>query len=377
MAEPTASHFLAERSRSVDASGIRKVFDLAATLKDPINLSIGQPDYDVPEAVRQAAVDALQNRKNGYTVTQGIPELRERIVAELEAECGLKAPVLVTSGVSGGILLSLMALLNPGDEVVLGDPYFVIYKHAVKLVGGVPKLVDTYPDFRCHADRFEAAITPRTKMLVVATPSNPTGVVLNRDELAQAAELATRHNLILVVDEIYNQLTYDEPCPPPLPFAPERTLLLRGFSKSYGMTGLRLGYAAGPKWLIEEMTKLQQYTFVCAPSIVQYAGLAAMDADITGHVADYRKKRDLVAGKLSGAFAFAHPGGGFYVFPKVPAKFPNAMAFVEAAIAKNVLIIPGSGFSNRDTHFRLSYATSNDKLERGCEILSKIADAQL
>jgi aspartate aminotransferase/aminotransferase len=373
MSEPQADRFLSSRSRSVDASGIRKVFDLGAKLENPINLSIGQPDFDVPPEVRAAAMEAVESGKNGYTVTQGIAPLRERIAADIKQESGLDLPVLITSGVSGGILLSLMALLDPGDEVVLGDPYFVIYKHAVTLVGGVPVLVDTYPGFRFDADRCEAAITPRTKMLVLATPSNPTGVVLNGDELKQAAALAVKHNLILVVDEIYNQLTYDEPCPPPLGFAPERTLLLRGFGKSYGMTGWRLGYAVGPKFLIEEMTKLQQYTFVCAPSMAQWAGLAALDADISGHVADYRKKRDLVYDRLSPAFELARPGGGFYFFPRVPDRFSNATEFVEAAVEHNVLVIPGSVFSERDTHFRLSYATSDDNLERGCDILCDLA----
>ena len=373
MSEPRADRFLSLRSRAVDASGIRKVFDLGAKLKDPINLSIGQPDFDVPPDVRAAAIRAIESGRNGYTVTQGIAPLRERITADLQAECGQSMPVLVTSGVSGGILLSLMAVLDPGDEVILGDPYFVIYKHAVKLVGGEPIRVDTYPDFRFDADRFESAITPRTKMLVLATPSNPTGVILSADELRQAAELAERHDLILVVDEIYNQLTYDGPCPSPLEAAPERTLLLRGFSKSYGMTGWRLGYAAGPKFLIEEMTKLQQYTFVCAPSMAQWAGLAALDADISGHVADYRRKRDLVYERLSPVFEIAKPSGGFYFFPRVPDRFANAAEFVEAAVERNVLVIPGSVFSDRDTHFRLSYATRDENLKRGCDILCDLA----
>lgn len=373
MADLRPERFLSDRSRSVDASGIRRVFDLAAKMVDPINFSIGQPDYDVPASVRQAAIDAIQSSRNGYTVTQGIAPLRERLAAELEAEAGCSVPVLITSGVSGGILLTMMAMLNPGDEVIVGDPYFVIYKHAVKLVGGTPVMVDTYPDFRFRPERYEAAITPRTKMLVLASPSNPTGVVLNADELRQAAELAERHNIILVIDEIYARLTYDAPCPPALKFAPHRTLLLRGFGKSYGMTGWRLGYAAGPQFLIEEMTKLQQYTFVCAPSMVQYAGLAALDADISGHVDDYRRKRDLVMQKLAGTFEINKPGGGFYFFPRVPRRFANSAAFVEEAVRHQVLIIPGSVFSERDTHFRLSYATSNDKIERGCEILCQIA----
>jgi aspartate aminotransferase/aminotransferase len=374
MADLAADFLLSQRSLAVNASGIRKVFDLAAKLSDPINLSIGQPDFDVPANVRQAAVDAIQNRKNGYTVTQGIGELRERLAAEVKADAGVDLPVLVTSGVSGGILLTLMATLNSGDEVLIGDPYFVIYKHAVRLVGGVPVFVDTYPDFSFDPTRYEAAITRRTKILVIASPSNPTGVVLSDAALKQAADLAERHNLLLVVDEIYNRLCYDGPCPSAIRYAPHRTLLLRGFGKSYGMTGWRLGYAAGPPFLIEEMTKLQQYTFVCAPSMVQYAGLEALNTDMSAYVDVYRGKRDFIWKRLSKAFDIAtRPGGGFYIFPKVPAKYPNAMDFCAKAVERNVLVIPGSVFSERDTHFRISYATSDEKLAQGCDILCELA----
>jgi len=375
MRQPRADRFLSARSLSVDASGIRKVFDLGAKLENPINLSIGQPNYDVPAVVRAAAIEAIESAKNGYTVTQGIAPLRERLAAQVRQGAGTELPVLVTSGVSGGILLALMALLNPGDEVVIGDPYFVIYKHAVRLVGGVPVFVDTYPDFRFEPARYESAITKRTKLIVLATPSNPTGVVLTDDELKAAADLAEKHDVLLCIDEIYNQLVYDGPCPVGLRHAPYRTLLLRGFGKSYGMTGWRLGYAAGPKFLIDEMTKLQQYTFVCAPSMAQYAGLAALDADISGHVAEYRAKRDLVTDLLAPAFEFVRPGGGFYVFAKAPGRFGCAMDFVAEAIRHNVLVIPGSVFSERDTHFRLSYAADNDKLREGCRILCELAQS--
>ncbi len=373
MGKPRADRFLSARSRCVDASGIRKVFELGATLSDPIDLSIGQPDFPVPASVRQAAVNAIQSGKNGYTVTQGIAPLRERIAADLQSELGTAPAVLVTSGVSGGILLLLMAMLDPGDEVLLPDPYFVIYKHAVRLVGGVPVPVNTYPDFHFCLERFERAVTPRTKILALATPGNPTGVVLSQQELQQAAGLAERHDLILVLDEIYNRLSYDGPCPSGAGIAPDRTLLLRGFGKSCGITGWRLGYAAGPRWLIEEMTKLQQYTFVCAPSMAQYAGLAALDVDISGHVEGYRRKRDLVLERLSPAFDLVRPGGGFYFFPRVPERFGNAGAFANEAARHNVLIIPGSVFSEQDTHFRLSYATGDEVLERGCEILCRLA----
>ncbi|MBN1492090.1 MAG: aminotransferase class I/II-fold pyridoxal phosphate-dependent enzyme [Phycisphaerae bacterium] len=367
--------FISQRCHAVDASGIRKVFDLGAKLTDPINLSIGQPDFDVPDAAKAAAIEAIRSGRNGYTLTQGIPELRARIEAALIDEFGPlgDARVLVTSGVSGGILLSLMALLNPGDEVVCLDPYFVIYKHAVRLLGGVPVFVDTYPDFRLHPDRIEAAITPRTKVLILASPSNPTGVVLSAEEMKQAADIAERHNLILISDEIYCQLSYDGTAPSGWREARHRTLLLRGFSKSAGMTGWRLGYAAGPRPLIEAMTKLQQYTFVCAPSMVQYAGLAAMDVDITVHVDEFRARRKFVHGALRDYYEIVRPGGGFYFFPKVPDGYASATAFVERAIENGLLIIPGNVFSERDTHFRISYAAEQSVLHRGCDVLRRLA----
>ncbi len=368
-----ASAFVSDRAHSIDASGIRKMFDLSANVKDPINFSIGQPDYDVDEPVKAAAIDAIRRGANGYTVTQGIAPLRERIAAELAAEIGFDGKVLIVSGVSGGLTLALLTCVNPGDEVIFLDPYFVSYRHLVKLVGAQPVMVSSYPDFGFPTERVEAAITERTKILMINSPSNPTGVVLGEDALRSAAEIARRHNLLLISDEIYTQLSFDGPCPSLVPLAPERTLLLRGFAKGYGMTGWRLGYAAGPARIIEEMTKLQQYTFVCAPSMVQHAGLAAMDYDITEHVETYRRRRDLVCDELAGTFKFTRPSGGFYVFPETPPAHETATAFVEQAIGRNVLIIPGNVFSEQDTHFRISYATDQDAIRRGCAILRELA----
>jgi aspartate aminotransferase/aminotransferase len=365
--------FISDRAKAVDASGIRKVFDLGASLTDPINLSIGQPDYDVPEAAKAAAIAAIRDGINGYTVTQGIPELRERIHAELKAAYGWEPSVFVTSGVSGGLLLSMMACLNPGDEVLFLDPYFVMYKHLSRLVGVRPVMVDSYPDFRFYGDRVRAAVTDRTKMLILNSPANPTGVLLGAEELAEAAAIATEHDLLILSDEIYEPLVYDGACPSIVSHAKDRTVLLRGFSKGYAMTGWRMGYAAGPAMIINEMIKLQQYTFVCAPSMVQRGGLAAMDVDISDHVDDYREKRDITLEALKDDFEVVRPSGGFYFFVKAPERYASATAFVEEAIRNNVLIIPGNVFSERDTHFRISYATSNDKIREGCAILCKLA----
>lgn len=368
-----ASRFLAEHVRSIDSSGIRRVFDLGATLDDPINLSIGQPDFHVPQNIKTAMIDAIRADHNGYTVTRGIPELRDRIRSAILDEHDWEPDVCVTSGVSGGLILALMACINPGDEVLIGDPYFVSYVHLVRLVGGVPVTVDLYDDFQLHPERFEAAITPKTKLLFLCSPGNPTGVTYAEDDVRAIAELAEKHDLLLISDEIYRTLSYDGPVTSPVRYAPERTVMLRGFGKSYAMTGLRMGFAAGPSEIITEMAKLQQYTFVCAPTPAQYGALAAMDTDMSAQISTYKGKRDLVCRELEGAFEFVRPSGGFYVFPKVPARFDSGTAFVEHAIQRNLLIIPGDVFSGRDTHFRISYAAPDDKIRAGCEILRSLA----
>jgi aspartate/methionine/tyrosine aminotransferase len=368
------SAFISARANAVDASGIRKVFDLAAKLKDPINLSIGLPDFDVPDVVKDAAISAIKSGNNRYTQTQGIAPLRERLRKDLSTEFGRDVgEVLITSGVSGGLMLAMMACINPGDEVVYLDPYFVMYKHLLTMAGGTPVAVDCYPDFRFHADRIERAITPRTKMLILNTPSNPTGVVMTEAEVKSAVELAKKHDLLIVSDEIYEPFLYGDHRGHLATAAKiyDRTIVLRGFSKSHAMTGWRLGYAAGPAEVIAQMTKLQQYTFVCAPSPLQLAAVVAMDVNMDAAVEKYRHKRDMVFEGLGKNFELVKPEGAFYIFPKVPGN-RTATDFATAAIEKNVLIIPGNVFSGRDTHFRISYATTDEKLQQGVEILNAL-----
>jgi aspartate aminotransferase len=362
---------LAERMGSIDASGIRKVFDLAAKLKDPINLSIGQPDFDVPEACKERAIEAIRNGANQYTVTQGIPALREAIAADLAREFGrFDGQVLVTSGVSGGILLALMATVNPGEEVLIADPYFVMYKHLVNLIGARPVFVDTYPDFHLRADRVEAAITPRTRMIILNSPCNPTGAVLSRADLESLVAVAKRHNLLVMSDECYNGFCYDGPFATPWPMY-DRVILLRGFSKTYAMTGWRLGYAVGPAGIIQAMTTLQQYTFVCGPAPLQAGAVAAFETSPSARIDDFRERRNLIYEGLKDRFRVARPEGAFYIFPEAPGG--SASKFVARAIEAGVLIIPGGVFSERDTHFRISYAASRRTIERGIEVLNKLA----
>lgn len=372
--------FVSERAKGIDASGIRRVFDLAAKIENPINLSIGQPDFDVPEPIKGAAIDAINAGPNGYTQTQGIAPLRESVLADFDArfQCnGLwnDRAALVTSGVSGGLVLALLACTGPGDEVLIPDPYFVMYKHLATLAGATAVPVDTYPDFRMTAQRVEPLITERTKLLIVSSPSNPTGAVLSEAEFAELAKLCAARNVLLVSDEIYDVFCYDPGsdgrCPSPASTS-ESVLVLRGYSKTYGMTGWRLGYAIGPSAIVEQMAKLQQYTFVCAPSMVQAAGLAAHEVDMSAYVDAYKKKRDYVAERLADTFDAVVPGGAFYFFPPAAGGLTGT-EFVERAIEHDVLIIPGSVFSDRDTHFRLSYAADDETLKRGLDVLCEIA----
>ncbi len=366
--------YLADRTALIDASGIRKIFNLAASMKDPVNFSIGQPDFDVPEPLKQIAIDAIKHGKNKYTQTGGEPALCAKIAEKITAQFGWKNPsVLFASGVSGGLLLAFMSLINPGDEVIIPDPYFVMYKHLVNLLGGKCVFIDTYPDFRLHPEKIADKITDKTKIIVVNSPCNPTGAVYSESELKALAEIAAKKEILILSDEIYDKFCYDAPFPSIASIYPN-TILMKGFSKSYAMTGWRLAYVAVPqhlKSIIEEMTKIQQYTFVCAPSPFQQAALAALDYDISDLIAGYKTKRDLMYNGLKDKFEIVKPAGAFYAFLNAPKG--SGTEFVEKAIKNNVLIIPGNVFSEKDTHFRLCYTTTEDKIKKGVEILRKLA----
>jgi len=364
---------LADRVLAFDSSGIRKVFDLAQQLENPINLSIGQPDFDVPVALKEEAKHWLDAGFNKYTLTQGIPELRDLVRAKYEAQGITVGDVIITSGVSGGIMLALLALLNPGDEALVPDPYFVMYKHLTNLLGGVARFVDTYPDFVLTAEAVEAAVTPKTRLLFVNTPANPTGVTLDEANARAIAAVAERHDLVIVFDEIYEYFHYDSAPVNIARFWP-KTLILNGLSKSHGMTGWRLGWAAGPADIIREMIKVQQYSFVCAPSFAQKAAIKALEAPPSDAMREtYRQKRDVAYAGLKARFSVVRPAGAFYMFPEAPQG--DAEAFVERAILNNVLIVPGNVFSERNTHFRVSFAVSDGTLLQGIKILSELARA--
>ena len=366
---------LADRTGKIDASGIRKVFALAASLKDPVNFSIGQPDFDVPEQLKDEAIKAIKAGQNKYSQTAGDSLLKEKIAEQVKREFGWVNPaVLVTSGVSGALLLAFMTLINPDDEVIIPDPYFVMYKHLINMLGGKCVFVDSYPDFKLPVGRISQAITNKTKLIILNSPCNPTGVVYSEEEVKAIAKMAAKKDILVMTDEIYEKFCYERHCPSIANYY-DKTLLLRGFSKAYAMSGWRLGYVATHESLgnvIEQMTKIQQYTFVCAPTPFQKAAIAALNVDVSDLVDAYRKKRDLLYEGLKGKFELIKPGGVFYAFVKAPGTV-DATQFVEKAINNNVLVIPGNVFSEKNTHFRISYATSDEKIQQGIEILRQLA----
>jgi aspartate/methionine/tyrosine aminotransferase len=363
--------WISERMSHIESSGIRKVFELAKSIKDPINLSIGQPDFDVPEEVKKSAKDAIDSGKNSYTLTQGIPELRSLLLGRVNKQFQRdNRDLIITSGTSGALVLALCCVVDPGDEVIIFDPYFVMYPHLVSLAGGKSVFIDTYPDFEIDIKKVEKAITKKTKVILFNNPANPTGKTYSLETVKSLAEIAEKHGILLISDEIYSVFNYDGAFQTPAQFN-RNVLVLDGFSKSYGMTGWRMGYAHGPIKLIQEMIKLQQFTFVCAPSMVQYAGITALQQDMSGFIEEYKQKRDFLLNGIKDYYEIPNAGGAFYLFPRAPGG--NSTVFVEKAIQHDLLIIPGKTFSSVDTNFRISFAAKKHVLERGVEVLRKLS----
>lgn len=391
---------ISDRAKGIDASGIRRVFELGAKLKNPINLSIGQPDFTVPPAIKKAAIDAIEHDRNGYTLTQGIPALLEKVRDDAHTHLrwpertGDAGPLIadgygafVTSGTSGALMLTAMALLDPGDEYIVPDPYFVLYPNMGKLIGAKAVFADTYPDFTMTAERVEPLITKRTKFVLSCSPGNPTGTTMTQRQCDDLADLCARKGVVLVSDEIYDGFVFPKVGEKELPGrAPspahvregferpwDNVLVIRGFGKTYGATGWRMGYAMGPSALIDSMARMQQYTYVCAPSMAQWGCVEAFGADISDIIRGYVRRRDMVVRALGDLTELATPTGAFYAFVKVPSSLGlTGTQFVEKAIDRGVLIIPGGVFSRRDSHFRLSFAAPEEKLKAGLEILAEL-----
>jgi len=372
MAVNSSRGLISARAGAFDSSGIRKVFDLAARLEDPINLSIGQPDFEMPPAAREAAKAAIDAGRNGYTPTQGIASLRDRLEQQVRMELGQPDRRLcVTSGSSGALALVLMSLIDPGDEVILFEPAFVMYRPLVEFLGGRCVVLDTAPSFRIDLEQVAAAITPATRVILLNTPANPTGVVADAETVRGLAQLAESRGVTLISDELYRSYCYDAPFASPALHS-ESVVVIDGFSKSHAMTGWRVGWVHGPKPIVDACTMLQQYTFVCAPQVGQWAAIAALDSPMDLPLSECRRKRDRLMAGLKDHYRFVQPGGAFYLYPEAPGG--SGKSFAERAVEQEkLLVVPGNVFGRADSHFRIAYTVSDAMLDRGIAALQRLA----
>lgn len=372
-----SSDFASKRAKNLRPSAIRQFFDIAATMKDVISLGIGEPDFDTPEPIARAGIEALQAGGTHYTSNSGILELREALAKHVNTLYGVTYDpldqILVTVGVSEALYLAMSALLDPGDEIIFAEPCFIAYEAVARMVNGVPVAVPTTPetDFQITAEAIEAAITKRTKAILLATPNNPTGAVVSRERLEAIAAVAEKHNLVVIADEIYDRLVYgiDFTCFASLPGMYERTVVLQGFSKAYAMTGWRLGYLLAPVGLAAEMRKIHQYLIMSAPTPSQWAALKALEIGepfVQAMQAEYDRRRRLIVGGLNAlGLTCVEPGGAFYAFPCITSTGMDDNEFAEKLLTEErVAVIPGRGFGKSGEGFvRMSYATAYEKIE--------------
>ncbi len=370
-------NYVSQRVQSVPPSGIRRFFDIAATMKNVISLGIGEPDFVTPAPILKAGIASLERGETAYTSNSGTLELRVALAAHLRALYGLdydpEHELLITVGVSEALYLALTAVLDPGDEVIVPEPCFVAYTPEVVFAGGVAVTIPTRVEdnFQVTSETIERHLTPRTKALLIGYPNNPTGAVMTRAELAEIAEVAVRHDLLVISDEIYDRLVYgvEHVSVAALPGMRERTITLGGFSKNYAMTGWRLGYASGPAELLGAMRKVHQYTIMSAPTTAQAAGLEALahgEEHVQAMVAEYdRRRRLLVSGLNTLGLDCFEPRGAFYAFPSVARSGMDDNTFAEALLAEEeVAVVPGSAFGPSGQGFvRMAYATAYEKLE--------------
>ncbi len=363
--------------RDIPRSGIRDFFDIVSTMKDVISLGIGEPDFDTPWHVRESTVFALERGATHYTSNLGYLELRKALAKYVRKTFGAdyhpESEVLVTVGVSEALDLALRALLNPGDEVLYHEPCYVSYRATILFANGVPLAVATKPEngFRLTRAMLEAKCTPKTKVLMLNFPNNPTGAVMNREDLEDIAAFARERDLIVITDEIYGELTYDAPHTSivSLPGLRDRTIFLHGFSKAWAMTGFRLGYACGPAELIEAMMKIHQYTMLCASSLAQKAGIEALarpETDVGEMVAEYRRRRNYIASAFADMGLECHrPLGAFYAFPSVAKfKLPAKDFAMRLLQEERVAVVPGTAFGECGEGFvRCAYATNLDNIK--------------
>jgi aminotransferase len=377
--------FIARRIAQVQPSGIRRFFDIAATMEDVISLGIGEPDFVTPQPILQAGIRSLEEGNTHYTSNSGILELRERLAAHLEDLYGVRYDpedeILITVGVSEALYLALTAVLNPGEEVIVPTPCFVSYQPEVIFAGGRPVPLPTRieHEFQVTVEGIRERLNENTKALLIGYPNNPTGTVMPREGLFQIAQLAEQEDLLVISDEIYDRLVYGDHqhvCFASLPGMRERTITLGGFSKDYAMTGWRIGYAAAPAPLLLAMRKIHQYTIMSAPTTAQFAALWALqagEAHVRAMVAEYdRRRRLIVAGLNELGLPTFEPKGAFYAFPSIEASGMDDETFARLLLEEQkVAVVPGSAFGAHNAHVRCSYATSYEQIEEALERMQR------
>ncbi len=380
---------ISQRVRQIPFSGIRRFFDLLASMEDVVSLGVGEPDFMTPWHVREAAIYAIEKGYTMYTSNYGLLELRQELSRHLEALYGLQydpqSELLITVGVSEALDLAMRAILDPGDEIVVPDPSYVSYMPCAVLAGGVfvPVPTDIENEFRVRAADIEGRVTERTKAILLGYPNNPTGAVMGRSDLAEVAEVARRHDLLVISDEIYSRLVYDAEhvCFASLPGMKERTILLGGFSKAYAMTGWRIGYAAARAEVIEAMAKIHQYTMLCAPIMGQMAAIEALkagEAAVREMVEEYnQRRRIIVKGLRDVGLECFDPKGAFYVFPSIKGTGLSSEEFAERLLVEErVAVIAGSAFGEcGEGHVRCCYATSLSDIEEALKRMGRFLSA--
>ncbi|WEG10806.1 aminotransferase [Pullulanibacillus sp. KACC 23026] len=380
--------YLSETVANLKPSGIRRFFDLASQMENVISLGVGEPDFVTPWNVIEASYHSLEQGHTAYTANAGLPELREEISTYLRTQFHIsyssQDQLIVTVGASQGIDLALRAIVNPGDEVIIVGPTFVAYESAVLLAGGIPVTIQTCPEdqFKLTPVQLEKAITSKTKAVILCNPNNPTGTFLNKKELTAIAEVIKQHDLLILSDEIYAELTYDEPYTSvaSLEGMKEHTLLISGFSKAFAMTGWRLGYAAGPTDIIQAMIKIHQYTMMCAPTMAQYAAVEALkngENSVREMKISYKQRRHFIVQAFDNmGLECPMPGGAFYAFPSIRSTGFTSEEFAEALLMEEqVAVVPGSVFGqNGEGFIRCSYATSLKRLNEATKRMKRFVE---
>jgi aminotransferase len=369
---------IAEHIKGIPRSGIRDFFEIVQSMDDVISLGIGEPDFATPWHIREAAIFALERGRTGYTSNLGLPRLRRSISDYIQKHFGIRyeplSEILVSVGVSEAIDLALRALLNQGDEVIYHEPCYVSYAPSIVMAGGVPRAVTTRADegFVLHAEDLEKAITPRSRVLMLNFPTNPTGAAMDPEELEKIAAVCIKHNLVVLTDEIYCELTYEgrpHHSIATLPGMRERTVLLHGLSKAFAMTGWRIGFACAPAELIEAMMKIHQYSILCAPIMGQDAAIEALEhgeQSVNGMRREYERRRNFIVSSIRDmGLECPSPRGAFYVFPKITSTGLSSRDFSMRLLhEKKVAVVPGPAFgSGGEGHVRCSFATALDQIK--------------